>query len=522
MIVANKELMKVIIITLPQLLTKNKNIVKIVKNIFGDIDTSKLIDREEIALIEMIKKACSATMVDIKNKEMYIKYIGDRKHSKVMDEITSRVLNEEYNDAFLNDIMKYLGSLSFNKPLLANREALIEGLTSYSLDGIVEGINSLKKVREALDNVYSDIQKNDLSNDDKELMVDGDETVGLEETVNDLKVEEKFRLFTGGATDIIFGGYAPNRAYCDSAISGGFKSGFLLNECCAIKDNINNKIPDEVLQGLKPVIVLYILENTLIQTYRRILAYLGFKKEDVDAMSQEELTSIGFRYLQPNGNNIRFLIKQLPSGVLDKTYMINYDKDLRKRGYKVILHAVDYIDKMGVNLSSSDLAGKTIPIVKSSSDLKAVSIATFAPVLTSAQFNRQAIMAIEDSFKAGQLDPIKRLHLGYIASGYAMVCEFDGFLIHYKGKIGDTKFISYKSAKARDGEDNGKQIVVSKFADNGFKIEKETVDAVEDLFADVNDINSIIADVNNSLNSVGNLYMDTLGEDNEPKDILKE
>lgn len=86
------------------------------------------------------------------------------------------------------------------------------------------------------------------------------------------------------------GGFQPGRVYLINAISGGWKSGLLLNACFwAAKYNDKIVCND---RSKRPCILYITQENDLTETVEREISYVGGVDDNGKAVSEEELTEL--------------------------------------------------------------------------------------------------------------------------------------------------------------------------------------------------------------------------------------
>lgn len=204
--------------------------------------------------------------------------------------------------------------------------------------------------------------------------------------------------------EMIGGAFESKRFYMFLGISGGFKSGILLNLLYQFKLNNMNFITKD--QTKKPAILLYTQENTVEETVNRLFS-LAVCKDGEDRMknySPKEairlLKEVGQLVITPE-NNINIIIKYAKTKtktVEDLYYIID---DLEDQGYEIIALIHDYIKRLKSTEHYSELRLELGAIVD---ELKALAIEKNIPVISATQLNKEAARVVDEGIQCNKAD----------------------------------------------------------------------------------------------------------------------
>lgn len=488
----------------------NVKLLEMLTSILEQTDMRFIVDRDTVVLLEILRRAISTAKMGIPSKDMIIKHSLDDFGNPHVQDIVNRVDVEPSLD-LINGMMDLYSIILENKPLLDSIDNIIEqSVEVKKTSGIMKKIESIKKLKSSFTNVHTKLERIADHKEVEEVLITssglGGMHVGLQRLLKDRELENSFTLKICPNLDMLFGGGLKLRKFYDViSRSQGFKSGTISNIIQYIKDNPENIIPEEYLDGLKPLIVLITHENTVPQTVRRHLKFKGFSNEEINSWDINRYETEVVKLLEPGINGIHLSIVSLPSKAItvadiDKMYD-NYERN----GFKVILLAEDYMKHIATKLDNTEqnmLAGDKIAI-----ELSDLAKKRYAPVLSATQLNREGVKVLKEKKRMGT-DYILHIHEGYIADSYNAFQSMESAIVVDRGEIDNTgqEYIVMHSLKDRDNEkrntDKGEtfEYLVTTFADKvGFRIEPEKRYSS---IADLNpNSNKAVVDVFNSVSA---------------------
>lgn len=486
----------------------NKKMIDMLGEILEKTETKYIVDRDTVVLLEILKRAISAVNMGLVSKEAIIKHSLDDLNNPNVQEIMERY-DIEPSRELITSMMDLYSILLENKPLLDSIDNIIEQSAEVKKSsGILKKIESIKRLKNSFSSVNDKLEKIADHKEVEELLITdtgyGGLHIGLGRLLKDRELENSFVLKINNNFDKVFGGGLKLRKFYDIVSrSQGFKSGTMSNIAQAIKDNPENKIPEEFLDGKKPLILVITHENTVIQTVKRHLKYKGISNSEMASWSAEKFEQEVIKLMEPGANGIHMSIVSLPSKAvtvadIDKMYD-NYERN----GYKIILLIEDYMKHIATKLDNTEqnmLSGDKIAI-----ELSDLAKKRYAPVLSATQLNREGVKVLKEK-KRSTTDYITHLHEGYIADSYNAFQSMEMCVVVDRGEIdstGQEYFVMY-SLKDRDNEkrDTNKKestdYLVTTFADDvGFRIEPNVRYSS---LADLNpNSNKAVADVFNTM-----------------------
>ena len=366
----------------------------------------------------------------------------DNSNVLTMEEI--RFINKFISDRLQNAYLyKY-------KPLI---EGKFEDLVMNNFDSISDINRDLKEI---LVNLSADIRRAELeeeSNADFDFS-DVNFESNLIEIVNEIK-KPTSKLKTGMQlfNQMLNGGVESGRLYLILGITGGFKSGILLNLLFQIKKynpNFRPNNPDKI-----PTILYITQENSMKETMERMWS-IGCSDKDIKECSNEKILKMFKKKggLKPDENsniNIRIMYRANKSISTDDLYSI-YD-DLMDEGQEVICVIHDYTKRIKPASINGELRIDLANII----DEECLFAKTKnIPFITAGQLNRKAMEMIEEAINSGKKNAIEKLGASNVGESWGMLENADWVGLIQKEEIinsnnpdDTTEYLAIKQLKFR-------------------------------------------------------------------------
>lgn len=480
----------------------NHTYMSVLNSVFRRIDLKKVQDVECRDLITMILTAYTGVERGLAKGSMVIDYALSN-NSRLNDELKSRYKNEKISSAMMADLMDFYSSIDIHYDLINKGQDLVDAITDFDISGVHDGAEKARKLHKQFNSVHRMLESKVTADKGETLVIDSanNREEGLDEMIEKMDVEDRYKLTTNSIFDKTVGKYRPTKLIVRGSIAGGGKSVGLLNETLLIKDNPKNIVPQEVLNGLTPAVLYITFENSLVQTFNRVLAYYGFDEDDIAKMSHAEKKEKALTKLGHSPAGIAFVIKKLPRNTITCADLRTIFREYENKGYRIIFFANDYVDLMDVSYSDKDSANSLIPIVKKTEELKALAEDFYLPVSSAVQLNRPGEIALKEAeARMKTPDPITVLNAGYIAGGHQVKAKVDTFDFIYKSEFRGKPYMALLNDKQRDlvKKDEGfNGLYVSPMDKGGFKVMNDVVyksaselspeaATTADVFADLN------------------------------------
>jgi hypothetical protein len=249
------------------------------------------------------------------------------------------------------------------------------------------------------------------------------------------------------------GGFQGGRVYVFLAITGGWKSGMLLNIACdAVKHNpdIRTKDPTKT-----PVVLMVSQENSQTETMERMYSYhVGTESElkDADPAVFAEIMSGGYG---TDGRPV-LEVRYRPNKSISVATLDAMCHDLEMEGKEVVMIVQDYIKRIKSNTPNEDIRLELGQVVD---DMATLAKERQIPIITASQLNREAFKTIE--LAAGKKpDMAKMLGMSHVGESALMLENADGiFVLHREQSPEGKNYLTVKKLKVR-----GKDTPVHYFA----------------------------------------------------------
>jgi hypothetical protein len=247
------------------------------------------------------------------------------------------------------------------------------------------------------------------------------------------------------------GGFQASRVYVFLAITGGWKSGMLLNIALdAVRHNPDIQAKDPTR---RPCVLYVTQENSIEETNERITSYhLGTAEglKDIDAERLAEAAE------QSDPNGILLCVKHRPNRSLRVCDLDAMCEELETDGKEVVMIVQDYLKRIRSNDGKDEAREEFGEVVN---DMSTLSKSRGIPVVTASQLNREAFRQIEAA--AGKrTDMAKLLGMSHIGESALILENADGVFIQHREDMPDGRqFLTVKKLKLR-----GQDTAVSYFA----------------------------------------------------------
>ena len=474
----NLEYMKLTICAL----CKNPHNHKLVENIRTIMENTReegVLDREALLFFKIIKRVLTAISVGIEDTDIIMQQSIDEPDNPHVQDVVNR-MKGDFKPEMLEILMDYYTVIIDYKPLLDIAGDIEEDIRELKIStGIIKTMDNIKKLKSRVDGLNSKMEQMANNNATEELLITGEgPCIGLSKLKKDRRLENSFVLSINPLFDRLFGGGIKLRkTYLFMSRSQGFKSGTMTNIVGYVAKNEKNVIPEEFLDGLKPLILYITHENTVLQTVKRHLKFEGYSDEEQSKWNEDKFDEKVRDMLKPKKNGIHTAILALPSKSVFIKDIERKVEEYERAGFKVILLVEDYLKHVATKIGTDE--SNMQPGDKLAIELNDLTKKIYCPIITAAQINREGLKEMELRKRSSD-DYIKYIHEGYIADSYNAFQSYENVVALDRGVMEGTniEYIVYHSKKDRDnekkknGRDNG--YIVARFADDiGFRIEED-------------------------------------------------
>lgn len=236
----------------------------------------------------------------------------------------------------------------------------------------------------------------------------------------------KFNEMTGG-------GFECGRLYLFAAVSGGFKSGFLLNILYWVKKYNTNYQPNDPTKI--PTILYITQENSMTETIERLWG-ICFPDIDIPNLSQNEMIDMLLgedSILAVNEKSpINIVLKYRSNKTIRTSDLYNMYDDLYEDGKEVILVIHDYTKRILPVYPTSD---PRIDLGNVIDEETVFAKAKNIPFITAAQLNRKAMELVEETTSKGKTNAIDKLASSNIGESWNMIENADWVGLLYKQSL---------------------------------------------------------------------------------------
>lgn len=489
----NIDTLKTILAVIPYF-KSNTAIMNNAKETMNLVHVDKIKDLREKEYIDYIKKMIQYIEDDMSFENETLIQMSTSNENEAIDIISRHnSMSEEMKEwaRQLFDLLASRGEIINGSTRLLSALERVENSPNYKL---LDNMNELSNTVERI--IYSIDQKT--TKKESRSVIFGKNVSGMSSVIDQLRYEEKNALSCGiPAIDELVGKYRPKKLYCNIALAGGFKSGFLENITMGMKKANPNV---EKLEGLENAILHITFENDLLQVFKRFIDYSHeekfFSKKYLKNMSDEDITKMAIECLAPkNDSEMTIIVQQYPRYAIAPNDVTKIVADLKRDGYRVVATVIDYGDLMAAPpFVEGDIEDKSkMPLVRKFEHLKLLAQRINCPVITVGQFNRQGEAEAKQARTRYASPLMGGLNASHVAGGYGLKYHVESMILQYRSKYNGVNMLHLLMEKDRDGnveeeekkdEQAGKILRFIKFEDNGFKISSKP----EDVYNDIRDV----------------------------------
>lgn len=378
------------------------------------------------------------------------------------------------------------------------KDRIIDTLNKFSKGGWTSYYETVGEVKKSLQELLTNISMAGNGNVGvlRRLNMSADNYVDLVDTIVRKAKMPSAVLQTGirQLNAILCPGFQASRLYLILGLTGRFKSGTLLN----IADQICKFNPQirPVEDGLRKTVLFISNENTIEETYTRLLDMYSGVDDDIVRMEPEDAIRIlqergGYRFTDTEGITIEFrYYRNMEMSTADIYTIIN---ELADEGYKVMAVILDYIARVASVTSAMEERFRLANVAK---ELKGIATYYSIPVITAQQVNREGNGIIDAAMRDDKADLAKFLGTTAVSESYGLIFEADWVaLVNLEKRKSDEQwFLTFNRLKIRGKQDpNAVTYFNHPFADKkrirlDTDVDKEHVLSVVSLASDLESI----------------------------------
>lgn len=396
----------------------------------------------------------------------------------VTDDVRELIDDEsQYTKRFKRDILTKLSSNSSIAVLKPKVDKLISLLQKIEVVGGKKAIEMLYEFYDNVDDLQKTTYKVKTSSSSGNIVIidpiDNSTHETMRPVLEDLRQATTNSIRSIPVLDDMVGlgkGFAPNTFHLFAAIGGNGKSLSLQN--ILLYASKHNKVDNfELEPGLKPCLVFMSLELSKKQCFARQLAWSGvhIHDDDLKIMTEDELEALVLSHAKKEGLAIPIVYIERIQGKFSTTIIDIQSEcnNLINMGFKPVMVAIDYIDRMDVNslkhrhLGMTGAEGSSL-LRQKGAECRELAFTLNCPVISAAQLNGEAqgeLTKVEPYLR--QVDVLHHFGTGMLAGSKQLQTEIETIIFQHKIEIenktqeGDllekTGFIAFTVMKTRDG-----------------------------------------------------------------------
>ena len=195
------------------------------------------------------------------------------------------------------------------------------------------------------------------------------------------------------------------------------------------------------------------MENDVDETIKRLYSVAtGAGPEEFKSIPLDEvkrrLVEDGELYLTDD-SPIDIVVKYMPSGTVDTSYMYTLVEELEDDGYEVVAFIQDHLKKIrSANYKNVDLRIELGEVIN---EFKAFAIIKDIPVITCSHLNRDACSKLEAASQSSKADLTRMLGKANIGESMLILDNIDfAFLINTEFDTAGNKYLCVADVKHRD------------------------------------------------------------------------
>lgn len=438
----------------------NRAFVELLYKTFSKIDMSKVKNKSKTYVSVILNMSEAIMRKENKNEiddDFFEEIIQECKTRENDAELQNIRNSYEYmtNDRDIEAIMKHCET--FNKSILINakRSEIIEKLAAST------SFMDMPKHTKDLENTFKELSialsSETVHKSHRELvMLPGQKEIeGLTEIHEDVQRESSIVLKTGikGFDEVILrGGIFSGKLTIIGSYAGGGKSITMLEllvgiMLCSENRNLYN-LPE--FKNKKIVVMIVTYENTLLQTYRRLMKLLGFSADYINCLSFNELKNLMGNILA--NAPIGLIIKAKDARSESAEDIVNYIKEVEEK-YNCYVACIghDYINltnpvKVSNNGNEFMDAGQVAEELR-----EKICKALNKPVISAIQVKREWEDKYVDSVRKGDKMPVRCFTGASIFGGNIIKQKVDNLIFVVYSILNGTPYTEVILDKDRDG-----------------------------------------------------------------------
>lgn len=244
------------------------------------------------------------------------------------------------------------------------------------------------------------------------------------------------------------GGWQSDRTYCIFGLQGEGKSSTLVDMAIQIKRYNKNYVCKDPTK--RPCVVYLTMEDHPKETLSRQFSMVTQQGQMTDFEVNEAIDMMRHSGLEVTPDDpIDIIVKYKPNESVDTSYIYDMVDDLADMGYECICVILDYLNRIR-SINRFNASEERLRLGAVVNELKTIATDLHIPIITAAQFNREANNKIDESRGNGNSDLVELLGRSYIAESMKILDNLDGaFLIVPEWPNKQKKYLGIKLVKNR-------------------------------------------------------------------------
>lgn len=437
-------------------------------------------DYESQARFKFIKRVLKHKLDGyIENPTILLNAARSSKYEDVEDEIIADAKNIKLRLSEIKFITKFVSD-KLTYSFLYSHKDIIMNMFMKLESGEFETFSEIKDVlKRNLSSLLGDIRRAEMLQDQNDVFSLVEDLFNSSVTKTVKKIQSPTRsLYTGVQylNEMLGGnGFESGRLYMFLGLSGGFKSGTLLNMGYQLKMfNFNYKAKDEVK---RPTVLYVTQENSVLETIDRLFS-LACGRDTKDRMKNYTPEEAINKFRKEGKmvltleNNIDIMFMYKAPGTIDTQDLYSIIDEVEEDGAEVICLIHDYIKKLRSVRPNRELR---IELGNISDELKALAIEKDIPVISASQLNRESARTIDAAVESNQADLARMLGSSNVGESWNMIENSDLVVIVNRERLVSENrlYLTFKRVKLRNGPDDTIDYFNHPFKQNEFALETD-------------------------------------------------
>ena len=331
----------------------------------------------------------------------------------------------------------------------------------------------VKEVEAAISNLQNKFRqsRNETHVDAMFNLAEGDFQDCVRDAYNQL-ANPKRKLLSGmqGLNELLGGGFEDGRVYVFFGLPGEGKSLTLINIIYQLKKyNKDYKCKDPTK---KPCVVLLTMENVVSETTERLFSVAVDKGNMIDYEVGDVINMMRLEgeLELSEASPVNIVVKYMPTGSVDTSYLYTLTEDLEDMGYEVIAFVQDYIARIRSTTKQLETRleyGAITDEFKTFAEIKDI------PVITASQLNRDAAKHIDEGRKKNNNDLVRSLGRSNISESMLILNNIDaGFVLAPEVTRNGDRYMGIQRIKIRYRASDMEYVYIP-FVHNGIKLSED-------------------------------------------------